>query len=199
MRLVIHADMREAVVVALLLGLGSVAHAQPGLAPAGPTTDTRESKDPATAVALSLGTTLGGVALVASGSDAGVMLGLGAMYIGPSTGQWYSGKIGTIGLVVRAVSVAAVLQGIQLLEAEIGYDCLGQEDDPECAAGMESAHRRADYGPIFIYAGLGAWAASTIVDIVLAHRAAKQWNERNVTVTPTLVNGGAGLAFDMRF
>jgi hypothetical protein len=191
--------MRRLVLVTAFLVASSVASAQPGVSPPAAPQTSEAGKDPTTAVLLSAGMTLAGMAMIASGNEGAAVLGVVTMYVGPSTGQWYSGKIGGVGLLTRLAAAGAIGAGLMYWSASQGIDCLSIENDAECDALLDEADRDGAIGSVLFWGGVSAWATSTVVDIVLAHRAAKRWNERNFTLAPTLVNGGAGFALGMKF
>jgi len=155
-----------------------------------------DEKSPSAAVALSVGvTTAGVITLLASDSESMSMVGLGAMYLGPSTGQWYAGEVGGFGLAARAVGAVAVVHGFsQILQSE--GDC-----EPECTAGQHEANRSAGRrGGVLLLTGVGLWIGSSIADVIFAKRAADGWNERHaITVAPTLSQHGPGFVLGGRF
>jgi len=199
---------RPVLVVLALVVASSVASAQPSLSPPGmtpvltpPTVQltpepTAERKDPTTAVLLSLGiTTVSYIALFGSDNENLQLAGFAGTYLGPSTGQWYSGQIGGLGLGLRAAGFVSMVYGLsQILESECDYeydDCSNTSD--------------GDFGAFMMVGGAGLYIGSTIYDIVLAKRAADSWNARhNVTIAPTMsadISGqrSPGLAFTGRF
>ncbi len=183
--------MRSVLVFAFLL-VSSLAHAQaPGMTPPiEPATQPQQSvdqKNPSTAVLLSLGIPLAGIATMGiSDTDGGRMVGLAALYFGPSTGQWYAGKVGGLGLGLRAVGAVSMVYGfVKVLDSaeECDFDY-----DGSCAARADSRERAGAVGAGLMWAGAGLWVGSSIYDIVLAKRAADSWNARhNVTLSPGLV------------
>jgi hypothetical protein len=195
--------MRLAAVVALLLTTG-VASAQsfspPGLTPPtvalSPASAPEVSrKDPSIAVLLSLGiTTASYITLFAVDDDNESLLlaGFIGTYLGPSTGQWYAGQVGGLGLGLRAVGFVSAAYGFVQMLQECDYD-------EECGG------PGGDVGAVLFLGGAGLWVGSSIYDIVLAKRAADSWNARhNITLAPTVSNdvGGhktPGLAFTGRF
>jgi hypothetical protein len=199
--------MRSVLVLAFML-VSSLADAQaPGMtppiepAPTPAAAPHRDQKDPSIAVLLSLGVPVAGAfTLGASDSDGGRMLGLAALYFGPSTGQWYAGKAGGLGLGLRAVGGVSMVSGlIMALNSE--YECDFEED---CTAIAERANRRGDMGAALMLAGAGLWVGSSLYDIVLAKRAADSWNTRHrVSLTPGFVGTSAkktpGLFVSARF
>jgi len=169
--------MRSLIVV-LVIAFATPAVAQPAT----------DEKSPSLAVGLSIGITTGGiVTLLAGDHQTSMLIGLGAMYIGPSTGQWYAGEVGGLGLAARAVGGVALVYGLsQMLQsecdAEAGEDCSG-------------AANRGRLGALLFYSGAGLWIGSSIADVVFAKRAADRWNQRHaLTVAPTSFNSGAGRA-----
>jgi hypothetical protein len=185
--------MRSVLVIAVLLA-SSLAHAQaPGMtppiepAPQSPSQPSGDAKNPSTAVLLSLGVPLAGVATLGlTDSDGGRMLGLAAIYFGPSTGQWYAGQLGGLGLGLRAVGGVSMVYGlVKVLDSaeECDFDY-----DGSCAANESNRQHNADIGAGLMIAGAGLWLGSSIYDIVLAKRAAESWNVRHgVTLSPGLV------------
>src|SRR4051812_15931012 len=98
---------RSLLVLAALVLASHVASAQPALTPPSltpvttpaPAAPNADAKDPAIAILLSVGvTTAGYVALFGSSNEDLQLAGFAATYLGPSTGQWYSGRVGTLGL-----------------------------------------------------------------------------------------------------
>lgn len=157
------------------------------------------AKDPATAVLLSAGTTLVGMGLVTGENDKVALLGVITMYVGPATGSWYAGSAGVPGLVARLVAAGLIVKGLQKWQnEEDGWDC-PELTEGECDASFAWAEREGRRGTYLVWSGVGLWATSTVVDIVLAHRAAKKSNERQLAVAPTYVNGSPGVALGMRF
>lgn len=192
-------SMRRSVVlaVALLVASTVAASAQPGLTPPGltpptvqlsppPAAPTGARKDPSTAVLLSLGiTTASYVTFFASVDDNEdlALLAFIGTYVGPSTGQWYAGQAGGLGLGLRAAGFLSVMYGItQLLESECDYEY-------DCS-NSDAAEAR---GTLFLLGGAGLWVGSSIYDIVLAKRAAESWNTRhNVGIAPLVTSDAAG-------
>lgn len=184
--------MRSVLVFAFLL-VSSLAYAQaPGMtapveaAPPQPQQNI-EKKDPSTAVLLSLGIPVAGaITLGASDTDGGRMLGLAAIYFGPSTGQWYAGQVGGLGLGLRALGGVSMVYGlVKMLESE--YDC-DFDYDGSCQAEYERHQHDGQVGGVLMLTGAGLWVGSSIYDIVLAKRAAESWNARHsVSLTPGLV------------
>src|SRR5262245_34794657 len=133
--------MPRVVVVLVMFALTSTAAAQaPGQTPA--LAPPVSEKDPGAAVLISIGATVGGIVLTSAGARKGegslVLLGLGTMYIGPSTGQWYAGRVGGIGLASRAVGAALLFTALTKYSTD-GYDCLGYTDQ-ECAQAEAQWH-----------------------------------------------------------
>jgi pimeloyl-ACP methyl ester carboxylesterase len=182
----------------LLVASVSLAQAQPGTtAPTSVTAPTPSGsrKTPATAMALSIGTTLAGTAaiLASDGNETVILLGAGAMYVGPSTGHWYAGRVGTIGLVSRAAGAVLIYKGFGLLDQQ-GYDCLGYTD-AECREAEARWDREAKRGGVMFYSGLALWIGSSVFDVVMAGHAANAWNrEHNLVVTPTMMPAAGGRA-----
>ncbi len=186
--------MRLASLVAVVvLTASGTAWAQPALTPpssVGPVSPTsppaaRRSggKHASTAVAISLGATLGSLAVIGLSVDSGSAtlptIGVIGLYFAPSTGQWYAGRSGGLGLIARGVS------GLVMVGS--AFHMIG-----ETHADVPSGQRGAE---VMFWVGAGMWVGSTIYDHVAAGRAAQSWNRRHgVTLTPTVVSTGAARA-----
>jgi hypothetical protein len=150
-------------------------------------------KSPRTAIALSIGITLGGIGLDALGAATNepILAGIGGLAgaLGPTTGHWYAGEAMTPGLGIRLAGSAVATIGI------VGViDCFFQ-----CKP-----------DPIYmdlVYVGAAAWVGGAIYDIATAGDAADDYNrahERAVIVAPTAMRGtrgdtAPGLAVTVRF
>lgn len=177
------------ILVALAL-LESAALAQPALTPAttpaSPAATPGDEKSPSVAVLLSVGVTAGGaVTLMASDSRTASLIGLGALFIGPSTGQWYAGELGGLGLGARAVGAVALVFGLsQMLQSEC---------DPEDGQDCSGAKAAGTTGALLFFGGAGLWVGSSIADVIFAKRAADRWNQRHaLTLTPTAFTSSGG-------
>lgn len=180
--------MRSLAVLAVLVALGSVASAQaPGMVTPStpswrePAPMTTKKKNPSTAVALSVLGTVGSFALAAplakAGGPGATVAGIG-LFVGPSIGSWYAGKIGGIGIAGRSLGALMMLVGI--VELISGEDC-----DYECSS-------NEDQGGLLLLGGGALWVGSTLYDWYAAGEAAHEWNrEHGVTWGPTVI-GGAG-------
>jgi hypothetical protein len=152
--------MRILVTLALLTRLAH-ADAQPS-----PQQQSEGEKSRAVAVGLSLGVTAAGVGLLVAGDDGMKLVGLTAMFVGPSTGRWYAGDSSLIGYRALGVGVAAL--GVLAI---VNTGC-EEEIDVSC----EDSNRP---GMLLMAAGAGVWAASSVADIVLADRSARRFNEKH--------------------
>ncbi|HEY5947725.1 MAG TPA: hypothetical protein VIV40_19630 [Kofleriaceae bacterium] len=181
--------MRSVLTLAALLLASSAAFAQPGQTAPQPELD---QKSPSIAVGLSLGVTAAGVVtLIASDNDSLSWLGLGALYFGPSTGQWYAGELGGLGLGARALGGVAAIYGFsQLLQSE--NDC-EPGIDGDCSAENARADRAGTRGMLFLLGGTGLWVGSSIADVIFAKRAADRFNQRHaLTIAPTALAAPGG-------
>ena len=199
----------------LLLALAGSAAAQPGMTPPAPVPGSDAEAPPpspppadaelseGTALALSLGGTIGsysllfGSALAGEGSAqaAGVMATAGALgvWLAPSFGHWYAGKYFTRGLGMRLGAGAVVVLGavVALTEDPISF---GHDDPPE-------EEEDAVIGPAIMIAGAALFVAGTIDDIVQAPRRVARLNRERAgfAVAPLLTPGTAGFALTGRF
>lgn len=154
------------------------------LAPAPAPTPTASAKDPSIAIALSIGFTAAGyVTMLSTDNDKLATAGFALTYLGPSTGQWYSGQVGTLGLGLRAAGFVSMVYGFgQLLQSEC------DDIDGNCHTSNSDA-----IGTTFMLAGAGLWVGSSIYDVVLAKRAADDWNHRHgLNLAPMMTADASG-------
>ena len=173
------------------IATSSVAHAdgpgaQPLLTP-GAHSDAATPYDPNLAFGLSLGVTLAGAGAMAIGArqsnDTLGMIGAAGVFLGPSTGHWYSHHYLTRGLGVRTLGVAAAFGGVvAALEA-----CPIYSDAP-CEDSVA--------GETLLILGGAAYLAGTIDDIVTAAGAARRRNRliKSVTIAPVVAPHQTGFA-----
>jgi len=140
-----------------------------------------ESRDPGSALALSLGATAAAWTVfgsgVATGRESIVLTGALAVLVAPSAGEWYAGKPFTAGLGIRAASAAMIIAAeIKAVECDGG--------DSGCGA----------VGPLLV-GGLIGLGAGTILDIAVAPRTARAFNDahrRRMWVTPSVMSAPSG-------
>lgn len=184
--------------LAVLVASASVAHASPpGMTPVyttpAPEAEADGPKNPGLAVLLSLGTTLAGFIVIASAEDEGpALLGMGMMIVGPSTGRWYSGNASFSGIGLRTLATASMFYGVMGL---MTYEC-DFEYEGDCSGG--------DDLPAAMLLGGGAlFVGSAVVDMIFAHRDARDYNARHLSLAPmrmqTPSGGATGLALTGRF
>lgn len=154
---------------------GALAHTQPGMTP--PTKrPVVEAKSPAIAMGVSIGIPVAGALTMAFAPKGGEKaLGFLAMYVGPTTGQWYAGKGGGLGLGLRLLSIAGAVGALMLVvdeECDLDEDCEATPND--------------DFAATLVVGAAGLWVGSSIYDVVLAKRAVERWNH-NLTLMPGLV------------
>lgn len=170
-------SMRSMVVMMVVL-VSSLARAQPGTTL--PTkTPVLEEKSASIAMGLSIGIPVAGALTMAfAPKDGEKALGFFAMYIGPTTGQWYANKGGGLGLGLRLLSIAGAVGALMLVideECDVDTDCEATSND--YVAGT------------IVVGAAGLWVGSSIYDVVLARRAVAQWNQK-LMLTPGLVGNG---------
>ncbi len=174
--------MRFVVVVVVMLLACAHAHA--------------EDKDPALAVTLSVGVPALGLVTIAASDNAGAkFLGASALLIGPSTGRWYAGEDSISGILVRGAGGVAAIVGVAMVVSASEADCVA--DDTSCSA----QDSQKAIGTALAVGGAGVWIGSTIVDVVLAERAAASANDHRVTIAPGLIgaNRAPGLVLAGHF
>jgi hypothetical protein len=164
------------VALAIVL-VSSVASAQPDSPSVAPPTVqlSPARKAPSTAILLSLGiTTASYIAFAyAHGNQNLQLAALVGAYVGPSTGQWYAGEGGELGLGVRFVGCVSGLYGLSQV--------------------MSSSDSAKVRGIVLVWGGASLWVGSSIYDIVLAKRAADSWNARhNVSLAPMVARDASG-------
>jgi hypothetical protein len=198
------------VVVVLIVGialgaLAGVAGAQPGNTPVyapppppGPAPVTGPlpgEKSPGVAVTLSLGGTVASYVLLVAAeetqNDGLATLGALGVFLMPTAGHWYAGKLWTDGLTLRLAGIGAVFVGTLLL-----LDC-GLEGNCE------------DEGPataMFVL-GAGAYVVGSVLDIATAPAEARTYNARlrerttagSWAIAPVVSHNGGGLVLGGRF
>lgn len=151
-------------------------------------------KNPNTALALSLGGTIGSFALIGIGGAAenGPMSTIGSVgvWLAPSFGHWYAGDGWTTGLKWRLAGAGAATLGIMW----VAVDCIGSGCEDDFHPGLMLAIG----GGVSFFGGM-------VHDIATAPRAAREHNARiegrlrDVTVSPTFGSGRAGVALSGRF
>ena len=192
-------DMRNALVVLALLISTTVASAQPSLAPIA---DPEEPAHPMAApkpdvtnpdlgAALAVGTTLGGVAIIAAtvkyNLGATGWIGVTGLLVGPSAGHLYAGEWAhALGMSALRTAGALVLT-IGLVNATTTY-----------SDGPQPDHRNATS---MMLVGGAAYVIGTLYDIYDARSAVRRANAGSTrTIVPTVgTQGGYGLAVAGRF
>ncbi len=198
-----------AVAFVVLCAVADTVAAQPGNAPVGPpppaygplpppppaTGPLPGERSPGTALALSLGGTIGAYVL-ATGSGLAESEGLAATgalgaFLAPSFGHWYAGDPWTDGLTLRLAGAGGVMVGALLLLGECGFEGGDCDETP---------------GAVLLYGGAAAYVFGTILDIATAPGAAHKHNARlreraarGWAVAPTFTRDRAGLAIGGRF
>ena len=188
--------MRRAVALTLAL-LASTAAAQPGATRPQPV----DERDEGTALALSLGGTLGSYAAlafaIAVDSPASGAIGtIGAIGIvaAPTAGHWYAGRIVTRGLGLRAAGLVVLIAG-GLADSEgcgLFYSGHGDPEPDDCGDNF-----RTTKGTALMAAGAALFLGGTVDDIITAPGAARRRNERaraTLTLAPLVHHHGGGLA-----
>jgi hypothetical protein len=147
--------------------------------------DGDDYKSPATAIGLSLGTTLAGAGMlaVASSLDSETLAIVGGtvLFVGPTAGQMYAGRVWNPGLGVRLAGLAVGGVGLWLAV--------------RCEDGCDNRDSR-EVGEVLALGGALAYAGGSIYESIDAGRAATRYN-RSLTVTP--VPGGAAVSLSGRF
>ena len=153
-----------------------------------------QPKRPGVALGLSLGTTLGGLALATAGfwrvdnnSPGGTGMALGGVVValvGPTTGHIYAGRVRNWGLAVRAAGVVVLVAGLsRFVNCGDARSCDGDSR-----------------GVGVFFGGLALTGVGTIYEIALAPGAARRWNARfTVTPVPTPSGSFPGVALAGRF
>jgi hypothetical protein len=165
--------MRSLVACLIVVALSGSAFAQaPGASVPLPTPAPTDLKDPSTAVLLSLAVPTVGLATTIIGAENGsssiALVGVGAMYLGPSLGRWYAGDSGAGSLALRTVAGVSIVAGFGIAMAAADCEGVGCSDRGHGSAGAA----------LFL-GGLGVWVGTSLYDIVMAKRAADDWNHRH--------------------
>jgi hypothetical protein len=153
-------------------------------------------KSPGMALALSLGGTVGSFALASVGggveNDALATIGGLGMWVAPSFGHWYAGKLWTHGLTMRMAGAGAIVVGAVLLIDDCVNDEVGCDGETP--------------GFALIIGGAGLFVIGGVYDIVTAPTSAHRYNERlrartagGWAVAPVITQERAGLVLGTRF
>jgi hypothetical protein len=161
-------------------------------------------KSPELAVALSVGTTAIGYAMMFGGlagdskSSADTVMSGGLLaFLGPSTGQWYAGKVGGLGIGARSLALGLGMIAVMRMSVDECSDCGHSDREPDPNTTRD----------LLITAG-ALWFGSTLYDFVAAYRQTDGYNERQRArasqVVPTMLPGAnnsmvPGMAYSMKF
>ncbi|MDB4959274.1 MAG: hypothetical protein JWO36_6843 [Myxococcales bacterium] len=160
-------------------------------------------KSESTALALSLGTTLGGVALIgiaqsSHGSERDTLSSIGAVAatIGPTLGHAYADDVINGGLGMRLAGTGVVIAG-----AMVAFSACPIFDP--CGPGQQSTK---DFGGVLIAGGALLYGAGLVYEIATAPIAAREYNRTHhasaaLTIAPIRTRDGTspGFAFVGRF
>ena len=137
-----------------------------------------DSRDPTTAFEISLGTTLGGIALIVIGAGVGdhgatggtiEMVGGIATTVGPSLGHTYAGETWNGGLGLRLIGGTAAVTG-----AMIAFSACPLFDP--CTGSQKS---QSDLGGIIAVGGALLYGAGLVYEIGTASAAAREHNAQH--------------------
>lgn len=149
-----------------------------------------------TALALSLGGTIGsygliyvGIRLADDSDSANLLVTAGSLsaFFAPSFGHWYAGKFATRGLGLRAGGAVVAVIGASVALSQ----CPLFSEEP--CDGTE--------GVLIALAGMGMYIAGVVDDIATAPRRVRERNARasSIAVAPMVTGRSAGLAIGGRF
>jgi hypothetical protein len=196
------------IVVSIALGaLAGVAGAQPGNTPVyaprpsvpvpPPVTGPLPGeKSPGLAVTLSLGGTVASYVLIVAAdetqNDGLATLGALGVFLMPTAGHWYAGKVWTDGLTLRAAGIGAVFVGALILLGDCGFEGSCEDEGPATA---------------MLVLGAGAYMVGTVLDIATAPAEARRYNARlreraivgSWAIAPVVTHDRAGFALTGRF
>jgi len=158
-------------------------------------------KSPELAAALSIGATTLGYALMAAGDQHKGALETGALlaFLGPSTGQWYAGKVGGAGIGARAIALGVMVYGL-------AHMSVAEADCSDC--GRSSSQDDARNAKTYLIAGAALWFGSTAYDIYEAYHQTEAYNEHQHNLArmfaPTMMQSPnnamvPGVAFSSKF
>jgi len=197
--------MRNAVVAAAVLLSASTALAQPGMTTTSapppyyyPQAPAPEVKSESTATLLSIGATLGGLAVMSAGAqrESGEVFLTGAalMVIGPSAGHFYAGETGHGVKMSLLRTGAALVFGVGVISQITGVCDVAVGENGE---GGGCGHSRTDRetGEKLLWIGGGAFVAATLYDFWDAHNAAHRANvraARRYTIAPSIMGSASG-------
>ncbi|HUQ01897.1 MAG TPA: hypothetical protein VM261_05340 [Kofleriaceae bacterium] len=197
------------VAVTLVLLVARDARAQPGNtpvtapaygpyapAPPAPTGPLPGEKSPGIAMTLSLGGTIASYVLIVAAdegqNDGLATLGALGVFLMPTSGHWYAGKVWTDGLTLRAAGIGAVFVGAMIALGDCGFESECDDEGPAIA---------------MLILGTGAYVGGTVLDIATAPGQARRYNARlreratagSWAIAPTISRDGGGLVLGGRF
>jgi len=111
----------------------------------------------------------------------------------PAIGHWYSGRVGTYGMLMRLGGLMSAVIGLQYLD-----------DADRCARGEQVADgcfaSDRTVGRVAIGLGLATWAGSWVYDVLSARREVRRYNRRTtVQIMPMLARDTTGVAIGGAF
>lgn len=191
--------MRIGVVAALLAVAVAPVAAQPSLPPGVPALSgeplpPHEEVSPGVALGLSLGATAGSWAVLGAVASAKfdnnhVRDNLAGVFafgtlVAPTAGHWYARRLGSPGLIARAVGAGILYWTISRSNVARPLSDGSRDDKFPVVAGLGL--------------GLGTYAVATVYDIIDAPRAARRYNQRKLTL-PVRPLFGRGLGGNPSF
>lgn len=111
----------------------------------------------------------------------------------PALGHWYSGRVGTYGMLMRLGGLTLAVVGLQYLD-DADRCARGEQVPDGCFANDRSV------GRVSVALGLATWAGSWVYDVVSARREVRRYNRRTtVQIMPMLARDTTGLAIGGAF
>ena len=111
----------------------------------------------------------------------------------PAMGHWYTGRIGTYGMLLRLGGLTSALIGLSYLD-DADRCSRGEQVSDGCAPSDRTT------GRVAIALGLATWASSWVYDLASARREVRRYNRRTtVQIMPILAPTTSGVALSGAF
>ncbi len=111
----------------------------------------------------------------------------------PAMGHWYSGRVGTYGMLLRLGGLMSAMVGLSYLD-DADRCARGEQVTDGCHANDRST------GRIAIGIGLATWASSWVYDVLSARREVRRFNRRTtVHIMPIFARETTGVSLGGSF
>ncbi len=111
----------------------------------------------------------------------------------PAMGHWYTGRVGTYGMLIRLGGLVIAGVGLSYLDDADRCD-RGEQVTDGCQANARTI------GRVSLGLGLATWASSWVYDVISARREVRRYNQRTtVQIMPMLAHDTTGVTIGGAF